>query len=68
MLDMRPARSYARTTPQNLTKHYYKRRNEVERTIHRLKGFRVVATRYAPTSSTAPSPSHQSDNDPPCRT
>lgn len=32
--------------PTGFDKEIYKRRNEVERTIHGLKGFRAVATRY----------------------
>lgn len=32
--------------PTGFDKQMYKRRNEVERTINRLKGFRAVATRY----------------------
>jgi transposase len=32
--------------PTGFDKETYKRRNEVERTIHRLKGFRAAATRY----------------------
>jgi transposase len=32
--------------PTGFDKETYKRRNEVERTIHRIKGFRAVATRY----------------------
>ncbi|HSY00202.1 MAG TPA: transposase, partial [Streptomyces sp.] len=32
--------------PAAFDKEQYKRRNEVERTINRLKSFRAVATRY----------------------
>ncbi|GGW58210.1 hypothetical protein GCM10010503_39050 [Streptomyces lucensis JCM 4490] len=32
--------------PAGFDKELYKRRNEVERTINRLKAFRAVATRY----------------------
>jgi transposase len=32
--------------PTGFDKAIYKRRNEVERTINRLKNFRAIATRY----------------------
>ena len=38
--------SQRRLKPWQYDKQFYKRRNEVERLFHRLKGFRRVFTRY----------------------
>ncbi len=45
-VDHRLARGSAGGRPPNFDRAAYKRRNEVERMINRLKGFRAVATRY----------------------
>jgi transposase len=42
----RLARGQAGGRPPTFDRAAYKRRNEVERLINRLKGFRAVATRY----------------------
>ncbi|MFF7025905.1 IS5 family transposase [Streptomyces klenkii] len=42
----RVARGSAGGRPPSFDRAAYKRRNEVERTINKLKGFRAVATRY----------------------